>query len=189
MQNPKKCVFTLKSFCKQSRMAKLFLYIFGLQCFIISFPHSLVSESLMAGGFTPSGFAALILCLSTWGFGWWACLGRGTAGFDANAPGLWMSPGFPMFILLLSCPFVAPPFKTCPLTCISKNTNTVNLSIITRRSLTSILEEVLFTSLCLISLHRWLSSYVNELSANCIALCKIVCFAVNFNITGDLLII
>lgn len=184
-----KCVFTFKSFCKQSRMAKLFLYIFGLQCFIISFAHSLVSESLIAGGFTPSGLRALILLLSTGGFSWWVCFWTEAAGFPSNVPVLRMSSGFSLIILLPSCPFATPPFTACPLTWISKNTNTVNLSIITRRSLTSILEEVLFTSLCLISLHRWLSSYVNEFSANCVGICKIICFAVNFNTTDDLLII
>lgn len=166
-----KCVFTFKSFCKQSRMAKLFLYIFGLQCFIISFAHSLVSESLIAGGFTPSGLAALNLLLSTGGIGWWVCLRREAACFSSIVPVLWMSPAFSLIILLPGCIFAAPPPTFCPFTRISKNTNTVNLSIITRRSLTSILEEVPFTSLCLISLHRWLSSYVNELSENCIAIC------------------
>lgn len=97
--------------------------------------------------------------------------------------------GFLMFILLLSCLFVVFLFKICLFICISKNINIVNFSIIICCLLIFILEEVFFMLLCLILFYRWLLLYVNELSVNCIVLCKIVCFVVNFNIIGDLLII
>lgn len=153
------------------------------------FVYFLVLESLIVGGFIFLGLWVFILFLFIGGFSWWVCFWIEVVGFFLNVLVLWMLLGFLLIILLLSCLFVIFLFIVCLFIWISKNINIVNFSIIICCLLIFILEEVFFMLLCLILFYRWLLLYVNEFSVNCVGICKIICFVVNFNMIGDLLII